>query len=167
MAAWAGRRTRSPTRPRCGSTTRRWGGVQGYTPPAGYLLGRNWKRRGQRGEGALDRLGRIDFDNTFDKYEGASLTSLTLQAHEWIREVRRDGAGWEVLPVPTRPELYPHMGNEYDAPWHGAKAAIATELAELTLLPGVNPLRRRAAHERGMTRWTDSAVSARSLELER
>ena len=115
--------------------------------------------------GCLERLGRIDIDNTFDKYDGASLTSLTLQAHELDPRGAPGGAEWEVLPVPTRPELYPHMGNEYDDPWHGAKAAIAAELEELTLLPGVNPLRRRAAHERGMTRWTDSAVSARSLEL--
>ncbi|MEX1345523.1 MAG: hypothetical protein AB1Z63_12740, partial [Candidatus Limnocylindrales bacterium] len=141
------------------------GRVQGYTPPAGYLLGRNWKRRGERGSGCLDRLGRIDMDGTFDKYDGASLASLTLGAHEWIRELRAHGAEWEVLPVPTRPELYPHMGNEFDDPWHGAKAAIGAELAELTRLPGVNPLRRRAAHGRGLTRWTDSAVSAVSLGL--
>jgi hypothetical protein len=142
------------------------GRIQGYEPPASYLLGRNWKRRGERGSGCLDRLGRIDMDNTFDRYDGQSLSSLAQRAHAWIREVRRDGAEWEVLPVPTRPELYPHMGNEYDDPWHGAKAAIARDLAELTMLPGVSPPRRRAMHERGITRWTDSAVSATSLGLE-
>lgn len=141
------------------------GRIQGYLPPAGYLLGRNWKRGRQRGKGCLDRLGRIDMDNTFDRHDGAGLASLTLRAHDWIRLVRAEGAGWEVLPVPTRPELYPHMGNEYDAPWHAAKARIAAELGELTLLPGVNPARRRAAHERGLRRWTDPAVSAASLGL--
>ena len=65
------------------------GRIQGYTPPAGYLLGRNWKRGRQRGNGCLDRLGRIDMDNTFDRHDGESLTSLTLRAHAWIREVRR------------------------------------------------------------------------------
>ena len=141
------------------------GRIQGFEPPSGYLLGRNWKRRGERGTGCLDRLGRIDMDNTFDRYDGQSLSSLAQQAHQWIREVRAHGAEWEVLPVPTRPELYPHMGNEYDDPWHRAKASIAEELAELTMLPGVSPPRRRAMHERGITRWTDSAMSAQSLGL--
>jgi hypothetical protein len=141
------------------------GRIQGYEPPSGYLLGRNWKRRGQRGTGCLDRLGRIDMDNTFDKYDGESLRSLTTRAHEWMREVRTSGREWEVLPVPTRPELYPNMSNDYDDPWHGAKSTIAAEIDELTMLPGVNPMRRRAAHERGVMRWTDSAVSAGWLGL--
>ena len=105
-------------------------------------------------------------DNTFDKHDGASLRDLTLRAHRWIREVRREGAEWEVVPVPSRPELYPHMRRDQDDPWHSAKAQIAQEIGELTLLPGVNPKVRAEAHERGLMRWSDSGVSAKTLRLD-
>jgi hypothetical protein len=113
-------------------------------------------------------------DNTFDKHGGASLRDLTLRAHRWIRDVRRAGKDWEVLPnperpgvpVPTRPELYPHMRRDQDEPWRGAKAEIAAQLEELTLLPGVNPQVRADAHARGLMRWSDSRVSARTLGLD-
>ena len=143
------------------------GRIQGYEPPFGYLLGRNWKQgKDGRGQGCLERIGRVRMDNTFDKYDGATLRDLTLRAHRWIRDVRQEGAEWEVLPVPTRPELYPHMRRDQDDPWHGAKVEIARQIEELTLLPGVNPRVRKDAHERGMMRWSDSRVSARTLGLD-
>jgi hypothetical protein len=150
------------------------GRIQGYEPPFGYLLGRNWKQGKDRGAGCLERVGKVPMDNTFDRYDGASLRDLTLRAHRWIRDVRLAGRDWEVLPnperpgvpVPTRPELYPHMRHDQDEPWHGAKAEIAAQLDELTLLPGVNPHVRRDAHQRGLMRWTDSRVSAKTLGLD-
>ena len=67
---------------------------------------------------------RVAMDGIFEKHDGASLGDLTLRAHRWIREVRQEGAEWEVLPLPTRPELYPHMRHDQDEPWHGAKRRI-------------------------------------------
>ena len=150
------------------------GRIQGYEPPFGYLLGRNWKQSRERGSGCLERIGKVAMDNTFDRHDGASLRELTLRAHRWIRDVRLAGKDWEVLPnperpgvpVPTRPELYPHMRRDQDEPWHGAKAEIGRQLEELTLLPGVNPQVRADAHARGLMRWTDSRVSARTLGLD-
>jgi len=142
------------------------GRIGGYEPQVAYLLGRNWKQGKERGEGCLERIGRIRMDNTFDKHDGASLRDLTLRAHRWIRDVRSDGAGWDVLPVPTRPELYPHMRRDQDDPWHGTKAEIGRQLEELTLLPGVNPTKRAEAHARGLMRWSDSRVSADTLGLD-
>ena len=142
------------------------GRIGGYEPPVGYLLGRNWKQGKERGGGCLERIGSIRMDNTFDKHDGASLRDLTLRAHGWIREVRREGAEWDVLPVPTRPELYPHMRRDQDDPWHSTKVQIARELEELTLLPGVNPMVRAQAHTRGLMRWSDSRVSAAALGLD-
>ena len=84
------------------------GRIQGYEPPVGYLLGRNWKQGKVRGTGCLERIGAVRLDKTYDRHDGAPLGDLTLRAHAWVREVRREGADWDVLPVPTRPELYPH-----------------------------------------------------------
>ena len=38
------------------------GRIQGYTPPAAYLLGRSWTLRRSRGTGCLERLARVDRD---------------------------------------------------------------------------------------------------------
>ncbi len=142
------------------------GRIQGYEPPVGYLLGRNWKQGRVRGTGCLERIGAVRMDTTYDRHDGAPLGDLTLRAHEWVREVRREGADWDVLPTPTRPELYPHMRRDQDDPWHRAKMEIAEQLEELTLLPGVNPRLRARAHDRGLVRWSDSRVSAKTLGVD-
>jgi predicted RecB family nuclease len=59
--------------------------------------------------------------------------------------------------------LYPHARNADDAPWRAAKREIATTVAELTLLPAMNPERRASAHAAGISRWTDAAATASSL----
>jgi hypothetical protein len=70
-----------------------------------------------------------------------------------------------VLPIPSVPELYPHARNSRDAPWHSTKAYLAERLAELTLLPAMNPTRRAAAHRRGLRRWDDPRVEPGVLGL--
>ena len=141
------------------------GRIQGYTPRYGYLLGRNWSQSKARGNGCLERLGPVPMHRLFKGRGNASLEELTLAALEWIREVRTHGAEWDVLPTPTRAELYPHMRYDRDDPWHAAKADIGRELAELTLLPRMNPGLRRAAHARGITRWDDPRATATALDV--
>jgi hypothetical protein len=141
------------------------GRLQGYTPPAAFLLGRNWTCGWTRGGGCLERLARVDSDALGDTRTGQSLAELTTEALDWIRRLRADGARWQVLPEPSVPELYPHARNTRDAPWHSAKREIAEALGELTLLPAMNPERRRAAHARGIKRWDDPRVSATALDV--
>jgi hypothetical protein len=138
------------------------GHLQGYTPSASYLLGRSSSPSPDRG-GCLDRLGRIDHDTVVDRFTGQTLAERTVEALEWIRRVRADGAAWRVLPEPSVPELYPHMRADRDAPWRDAKHTIGKALDELTMLPGMSPVRRRAAHAQGIRRWTDERASASSL----
>ncbi len=137
--------------------------LQGYRPPAAYLLGRCFTQGKARGEGCFDRLARVAPDHQLNS--GPFLDELVRDAIEWVRRLRREGAGWRVLPEPSAPELYPHMRNQQDAPWHEAKRLIAAELAELTLLPAMNPAKRRAAHRRGLRRWDDPALGAAGLGL--
>ena len=141
------------------------GRIQGFTPPLGYILGRNWTQTKERGGGCLERLGPVSMHRLFKGRENASLEELTLRALDWIRQVRLDGADWTLSPAPTRPELYPHMRHDRDDPWHAAKAKIGNALGELTLLPRMNPALRRAAHDRGITRWDDAAASANALGI--
>jgi hypothetical protein len=136
--------------------------LQGYAPPAAYLLGRTWQRGDERGAGCLDRLARVDVDRWLANRE-MSLADLAGHAAAWIRRLRAKGHAWHVFPEPSVPELYPHARNAQDAPWHAAKREISERLGELTLLPAMNPERRAVAHAAGYRRWTDAGVSAAVL----
>jgi hypothetical protein len=134
------------------------GRMQGYTPPAAYVAGRGWKQQDERGDRCWDRLGRIRHD-VFIRGRGQELRDVVQQATAWIRRVRTEGAEWRVLPVPSVPELWPNMKSDQGG-WHDAKARIAKELAELTLLPRVGVNERLRAHASGITRWDDPRLEA-------
>lgn len=142
------------------------GRLQGYLPPAAFLLGRSWTQGTKlRGGGCLDRLARVDHERA-RRSDGRTVEELAREAIAWVRRLRGEGAAWRALPEPTVPELYPHMRNDQDQPWRGAKTIIARELAELTLLPRMNPRLRRAAHDRGIRRWDDPAANALTLGID-
>jgi len=136
----------------------------GMTPSAAYLLGRSWLQGQERGDSCFGRLARVDHAGRLGA-KGDLIASGALAAVEWIRRVRREGADWCPLPTPSVPELYPHARHGRDEPWHAAKAQIATQLAELTLLPRMNPQLRRDAHARGITGWTDARASSSTLGI--
>lgn len=137
------------------------GRLQGYTPPAAYVVGRAWRQGDERGDLCWERLARVRHDVLL-RGRGIELRDLVQQAAGWVRRVRTEGAEWRVLPVPSVPELWPNMKAE-DAGWHDAKARIARELAELTLLPRVGIAERARAHAGGVTRWDDPRLTAELL----
>ena len=126
--------------------------IQGYCPPDAFLLGRNWVNQKQRGAGALERLGRVPVEREATRDGALPLVDDVARAIEWMRLVRAEGASWDALPRPTRPELYPNLGSGEDAPWSSAKSKIAREIGELTALPGVGPELRDAAIAKGIMR---------------
>ncbi len=124
------------------------GKIQGYTPPASYLLGRDYFRS----------LARVSHDNP-------ELRRLALEGAAWIRRLSADGASWQPVPSPTIPELRPNLKAWADLDWHRAKQEIAEAQHDLTLLPYVDPELRARAAARGITRWDDPALSAAALGL--
>jgi len=122
---------------------------------ASYLLGRAWERpvkgKKTRGSNALQCLGPFPVDGKLSK--GREPAEAAEQACAWLRAVRREGAEWSVLPVPSRPELRPNMSNKQDGPWHEAKRRIATELEDPSLLWQVGPSGRDVAVSRGVSSW--------------
>ncbi|HEX5466354.1 MAG TPA: hypothetical protein VFW92_06730, partial [Candidatus Limnocylindrales bacterium] len=139
------------------------GRIQGYTPPATYLLGRAWTQGKERGDTCFDRLARVDHDRILSGQ--VTLEERVLDGLAWVRRLRREGGSWQVLPEPSVPELYPHMRHDMDSPWHTAKAHIGAALGELTLLPSMNPERRATAHRLGIRRWDDPRASASVLGI--
>ena len=146
------------------------GKLQGYTPPESYVLGRGWQRR-QRGEtyrsdDALSALGVVPQGDE-------NIWTEARKGVDWIREMRRDGAGWQILPVPTRKELYPNMGGAGDwdmeddesHEWYPAKKYIAEKIGELTLLWKVGAGKRDDALRRGIHRWDEPGLTASKLNI--
>jgi hypothetical protein len=141
------------------------GRVQGYVAPFAYVLGRAWRQGNSgRGDTCWERLGRIPVE-AYVRPREEPLADVVAEGRAWIRRVRRDGAAWTPLPVPTVGELWPNMKNDHDHPWHVAKREIAEELRELTLLWRVSAAMRDRARERGVTRWDDPRVSAELLGI--
>ena len=153
-----------------GLMTRLWmlnnalGRLQGATPPHAYVLGRGWRQGQLRGTSCWDRLGRVPRD-AFVRAQERSLAQVAGDASAWVRRVRREGASWQVRPVPSVPELWPNMKDRYDAPWQRAKGELAEQLGELTLIAHVGPRVRNAAHARGVVRLDDPRLSASFLGL--
>ncbi|TAJ16877.1 MAG: hypothetical protein EPO65_12400, partial [Dehalococcoidia bacterium] len=135
------------------------GRIQGYEPPAMFLLGRSWEREQKgvkyRGDNALSLLGPVPVDGGLP--HGRSISSVATGALHWIRRVRSEGASWSVTPQPSVPELYPDASNSQDQPWHAAKRQIAHDLDELTMVWQVGVEKRNEAHRKGILRWTDPA----------
>jgi hypothetical protein len=102
---------------------------------------------------------------SFERDGEHSIPSAADGALNWLSRLHANGSEWSALPTPSVPELYPHARNRSDAPWRRAKKQLAHELKELTLLPGMTPERRRAAHAIGIREWSDRRASAESLGL--
>ena len=162
------------------------GRLQGYLPPASYVLGRGWtltrQRQGQRethsGDSALERLGRVPQDGSIAR--GLPIGEEVERALEWVRRVRTEGDGWEVLPTPSVPELYPNMKSGGDSDlmvgsggepgadagdsesgeqWVSVKKRVGSGLKELTQLWRVSVAGREQAHGAGIFRWDDPRVT--------
>jgi hypothetical protein len=131
--------------------------IQGTERTTSYLLGRGWRQTieggERRGANAFERLGPFPADGTLARE--AEPERVAGEACAWIRRVRREGAGWDVLPEPSRDELWPNLANDQDGPWHAAKRRIAEELEDPTLLWQVGVPCRETARRQGVTSWRD------------
>ena len=155
------------------------GRIQGFEPPASFLLGRGWQQRRDRGISAFERLGPVLQSGTVAN--GIPLSTEVERALQWIRRVREEGDTWQLLPEPSVPELYPNMSNSDDGDmnidvstaelepgtdpgeahynWVGVKKWLANELKELTQLWQVGPGRRSVAHSAGFLHWDDQGLT--------
>ena len=128
--------------------------LQGYNPKYTFLLGRNWTHTKRdvkvNGTGCFERLGAIDFNKV-----DLPFVEQTENAVAWIRRLREKGAGWDVYPKPSVPELYPNMSNKHDAPWHNKKKEIAERINEITSVWYCGTKHRKRALEEGVDEWTD------------
>ena len=142
------------------------GALQGYTPPAAYLLGRGWQQTTHgvpaQGDSCFERLAPVEVNGEIQK---APLAKLAGMAVDWMRRVRAEGHEWRVSPDPSVRELWPNMAHGQDGPWHHAKLQIARDLDDVTLLWRAGPEQQANAHRGGVTRWTDPRCTPALLGL--
>ncbi len=140
--------------------TKALGKIQGYTPSCSYILGRKWtyktKNEVYKGTSCVDKLGVINYE-TID----LEFVEKTKKAIEWIKDMRKNGANWDINNVPLcRPELYPNMSNYHDQPWHSIKKQLADENKEITDLWMCGVKNRELAIANKVYKWTDPACTA-------
>ena len=137
--------------------------LQQYDPEASYLLGRRWiyTTHGERYEGGscFGRLGSINY-TTIDR----AVPQLVDEAVAWVRAVRTEGAGWDIL-NPHRIELYPNMSNAADWPWTRVKKELVEQVGDLTKLWMCGAKARAIGHANGIRRYDDPRLTAELLGI--
>lgn len=131
------------------------GHMQNLVPRKAYLLGRGWNTSKMSVTKPFDRLGQVDFHGGDEEIGEDVKASI-----EWIRNLRKSGSGWQVLPVPSIPELYPNMCNDSNNDWGNAKKKIAEELHEITNVWQCGVDDREMCHGKKVFRWSDKKCTA-------
>lgn len=136
--------------------------MQNYTPEFCFMLGRGYtytsKGREYKSYDCDAKLGMISPFSIDSNYP-----HRISQAVQWRKELVTHGKTWQVLPEPSRSELYPNMSNKYDYPHHKQKQEIADELEEITLLWNCGITNRKKCHSLGITSWKDPRCTVDTL----
>ena len=139
--------------------------LQGYEPPAAFILGWKWKYVNKKnlyqGNDCFDRLGRIDYSKVDKEYK-----TKTHKAVEWILNVRQNCSEWDlsVLPLPHE-QLYPNMCNRYDFPYHKLKKRFAEDINEISLVWNCGPKQRKFAHANNVFSWTNPECTPENMNV--
>lgn len=138
------------------------GYYQNYYPNECYIMGRgyHYKYMGDnfKGKSCFDRLGKVRWHEDDHKY-----LSLIHKSFLWIHDLRKYGHNWNILPVPSREELYPNMCNTQDHPFHQVKCLIAEQLKDITTLWQCGPKNRKMAFQQGVYRWDDPKCTSKLI----
>ena len=136
------------------------GRLQGFEPPASFLLGRGWEQtvggETTRVLTCMDRLAPVAQDSS-SRARG-TLGAQVDAAVRWLRRMRREGQEWTPAPEPTVDELRANAKGDNE-PWTEAVRDILAETEDLTVLYYVGAQKRSEANQRGITRWTDPALT--------
>jgi hypothetical protein len=96
----------------------------------------------------LRRLGTIDYDSVDLEY-----VNRTNEAINWIKTMRKEGSKWNLLPIPSKPELYPNMKNEKDGRFYKIKSELNEKISDITSVAYCGINHRDKAHSKGIYSW--------------
>lgn len=136
------------------------GFMQDFIPEEAYILGRGWTSGKTKICDPFDKLASIKFLKD-DLY----IEEDVFSAIEWVRDVRKNGANWDVFPKPTRPELYPNMCNATDHDWNKTTSMISKEISEITSIWQCGVKNRELSHASNIFKWDDKRCTAKKMGL--
>jgi len=138
--------------------------LQGYIPSKAFILAKSWKYTSKReeyeGYNCFDLLGHIVYNGFDEEY-----IQKTINAVNWIRNLRAHGSKWTLAPRPSIPELYPNMCNTYDSGWRMIKINQADEIKELTSLWMVGHKNRKVGHNNQIYGYNNPNCKADKLGI--
>jgi predicted RecB family nuclease len=139
------------------------GQIQKYTPSKSYLLGKSWNISStvspSKGFNSYDLLGVIDYENFDKKY-----ISLTKEAIDWIRNLRKNGHNWSPL-KPHIKEMCCNMSNTYDEPWGDLKKKITSDTKDLTCIWNIGTKIRDIAFDKNIKSYNQIDCTVENLGL--
>ncbi len=138
------------------------GDIQGYKPKIAFIMGTGFKFTSKdiifHETNPYKRLGEVredDWDLDIGKNIG--------KAVEWHKKLNEQGNTWNLLPLPSVPELYPNMCNHQNYEWETIKKKYAEQISEITLLWYVGVNHREKAHNNNIFSFKDKKCTIKAL----
>ena len=108
----------------------------------------------------LNKLGTVNYNDSDKCY-----IDKTLNAIKWVRELRKNGHKWKLLPTPSKFELYPNMTVQSESFYMKKKIELAKILDEITLIWNCGIEERKKAHQNNIFRWNDIKLNSNVMGI--
>ena len=136
------------------------GEVQKYTPRCSYIMSKSWNiDRKQEGYSCYDVFGMIDYSK-----RDASYIEDTINAINWVRNVRLNGENWSPL-TPHIKEMCCNASNTNDEPWGEVKRDIMEKTHDISQVWMLSADHRNIAFDNNVKRWDDKRCSVKIFKM--
>jgi predicted RecB family nuclease len=109
----------------------------------------------------MKKVGIIDYDTVDEEY-----IQLTNNAISWLLDMKTNGKKWQIIPNPSRPELYPNMKNDMNGTYNQIKMHINEQLKDITSIWNCGYKKRIIAHQSNIYSWDDSRLNAKIMKFD-
>ena len=131
--------------------------ILGLDMQTGFIWGKKYESSKQIIINHRNKLGIVKFDNKlYDKVNAAC---------DWLRSMRKEGAKWSLIPLPSRSELYPNMKNNMDSPYKNIKKEFSIMYNEITSIWNCSYIMRMNAHKMGIYSYIDIRCNSKTLGM--
>ena len=129
--------------------------VMGLDLKKGFIWGRRYDTGGDMIHNNMNKLGVVIYED--------SLITKVYDACKWLRDMRKEGYKWQLLPTPSRTELYPNMKNHKDGKWNQVKKIYSNMYNEITSVWNCSYESRMNAHKKGIYSYMDPKCTATAM----
>jgi hypothetical protein len=132
------------------------GELQDYTPTYSYIMPKSWNiDKKKDGYSCYDVLGIVDYSDRDSSY-----IEDTINAINWVRNVRTNGEHWSPL-TPHIREMCCNASNTNDAPWGEVKKTIMDTTRDISQVWMLSADHRNIAFDKNIRRWDDRRCTSK------